>query len=217
VGLIGFLRYDHRREISVQEKGGQDVGGVGSMKNVTAPTVMTSPEYRQFIEDMKARVISARISAARAVNCDLILLYWDVGRGIVEKQKIHGWGDAVVEMVAADLRRAFPDMAGFSPANVWRMRQFHLAYSNEEFLAQAVREFDKRPPRIRTPRLLGQSVPETAILAAASGGGAILAQAVRELAAIVPWGHHVLLLGRIKSPPEMLYSPVAKRIPVEGR
>ena len=69
---------------------------------------IASPEYRQFIEQLKARVLSARLSAARAVNRDLIMLYWDIGRGIVEKQQVLGWGDAVVEMVAADLRRAFP-------------------------------------------------------------------------------------------------------------
>ena len=69
-------------------------------------------------EDLKARVISARICAARAVNRDLILLYWDIGHGIVEKQKTLGWGDAVVEMVAADLRRAFPASQSFSPDNL---------------------------------------------------------------------------------------------------
>ena len=91
------------------------------MKNASEATVVTSPEYRRFIEDLKARVISARISTARAVNRDLIMLYWDIGHGIVEKQKTLGWGDAVVEMVAADLRRAFPEIRGFSLANVWRM------------------------------------------------------------------------------------------------
>ena len=84
------------------------------MKSTIEPTVIASPEYRRFIEDLKARVISARISAARAVNRDGILLYWDIGRGIVERQQTLGWGDSVVEMVAADLRRAFPEMRGFS-------------------------------------------------------------------------------------------------------
>ncbi len=76
------------------------------MKNAIESTVMTSLEYRRFIEDLKTRVISARISAARAVNRDLILFYWDIGRGIVEKQQMLSWGDAVVAMVAADVRRA---------------------------------------------------------------------------------------------------------------
>lgn len=63
------------------------------------------------------RVVSARISAARAVCFDMILLYWDIGRGIVERQQTLGWGDVVVEMVAADLRNAFSGMRGFSPSN----------------------------------------------------------------------------------------------------
>ena len=71
-------------------------------------SLLTSPDYRHFIEELKTRVLSARLSAARAVNQDMILLYWDIGRGIVEKQRTLGWGDSVVEMVSADLRRAFP-------------------------------------------------------------------------------------------------------------
>jgi hypothetical protein len=62
---------------------------------------IASPEYRRFIEQLKARVLSARLSAARAVNRDVILLYWDIGRGIVEKQQALGWGDSIVEMVSA--------------------------------------------------------------------------------------------------------------------
>lgn len=88
------------------------------MKHAGDPTVMTLPEYRRFIEDLKTRVISARILAARAVNCDLILLYWNIGQAIVEKQQALGWGESVVEMVSADLRRAFPGMRGFSANNL---------------------------------------------------------------------------------------------------
>src|SRR5665811_2126661 len=113
------------------------MGGIGAMKNANDPTVMLSPEYRKFIEELKARVVAARISAARAVNLNFILLYWDIGRGIVEKQQKLGWGDAVVEMVAADLRRAFPQITGFSPRNVWDMRRLYATYTTPEFLAQA--------------------------------------------------------------------------------
>lgn len=71
---------------------------------------LASPEYRQFIEELKGRVLSARVSAARAVNRDLILLYWDIGRAIMEKQRVLGWGESVVEMISADLQRAFPQV-----------------------------------------------------------------------------------------------------------
>jgi hypothetical protein len=58
---------------------------------------LVNPDYATFVADLKARIQSARISAARAVNRDLILLYWDIGRGIVEKQAAHGWGESVIE------------------------------------------------------------------------------------------------------------------------
>ena len=90
----------------------------GRMKTFADTAMLTTPEYRQFIEDLKARVTAARISAARTVNRDLILLYWDIGRGIVQKMQTHGWGDSVVEMLSTDLRREFPAMTGFSVANV---------------------------------------------------------------------------------------------------
>jgi len=78
------------------------------MKTVADTAMLTAPEYRQFIEDLKARVTAARISAARAVNRDLILLYWDIGRAIVEKQQVLGWGESVVDRVSRDLKEAFP-------------------------------------------------------------------------------------------------------------
>lgn len=152
------------------------------MTKTSAMAVIVQPEYRQFVEELKARVIAARISAARAVNDNLIALYWDIGRGIALKQQLHGWGDSVVQSVAADLKRAFPDMAGFSPANVWRMRQLHQTYSSGEFLAQLAREIDQQTPRDQ-PKQSTQCD--------------FLAQAVREMVAAVPWGHHALLLGRV--------------------
>ncbi|MHB8522486.1 MAG: PDDEXK nuclease domain-containing protein [Limisphaerales bacterium] len=170
------------------------------MKNDNDSTVMASPEYRQFIEDLKARVISARISAARAVNRDGILLYWDIGCGIVEKQQLLGWGESVVEMVSEDLRRAFPGMRGFSPFNLWRMRQLYLEYSSSEFLAQAVPELEKP-----AGKLLAQPVPELATTPSLGKNPEILAQAVRELLARVPWGHHVELLKKIKTTAARLY------------
>jgi hypothetical protein len=109
------------------------------MKN----SFVTSPEYSEFIVELKARVLSARISATRAVNRDVILLYWDIGRGIVEKQKALGWGKSVVETLAKDLQKAFPGMTGFSSSNLWRMRQLYSEYSTPEFLAQLVPELKK--------------------------------------------------------------------------
>ena len=108
------------------------------MKTISNTTMLTTPEYRQFIEDLKARVTAARISAARAVNRDLILLYWDIGRAIVEKQQALGWGESVVDRVSRDLREAFPGTTGFSPRNLRDMKRFYLAYADKAIWPQAV-------------------------------------------------------------------------------
>ena len=162
----------------------------------------TAPDYTSFLTEVKGRIQSARLQAGRAVNRELVMLYWDIGRGIVEKQRIAGWGESVVEKLAADLQAEFLDMQGFSVFNVWRMRQIYLEYTGVEFLAQAV-------PELRKLKILEQPVPE-------SGGSTelpilgqavpeILSQAVRELVSRVPWGHHVELMKKVKDPAARLY------------
>ena len=112
---------------------------------------LSHPDYPAFLAALKERIVVARTSAARAVNRDLVLLYWDIGRCIVEKQQVAGWGDAVVERLAADLRTAFLDMSGFSARNIWDMRRFYLACIDPPFLSQAVKELerDKTSPNLR--------------------------------------------------------------------
>jgi hypothetical protein len=83
--------------------------------------------YATWLQDVKARIQSARIAVARAANRELILLYWDLGRGIVEKQELMGWGKSVVVTLAADLREAYPGVMGFSANNLWLMRQLEAS------------------------------------------------------------------------------------------
>jgi predicted nuclease of restriction endonuclease-like (RecB) superfamily len=176
------------------------------MKERIDSKFMNMPGYREFIENLKSRVTMARLSASRAVNRDIILLYWDIGRAILENQRTFNWGDSVVEMIADDLKRAFPDVTGFSLANVWRMRQFYALYSSKPILAQAVREFKSSSYKSKFSGLfLEQTVPGKVALQTAPDNKPILAQAVRELTGMVPWGHHVLLLGRIKAASALFY------------
>jgi len=166
-----------------------------------ATMFLNAPAYREFIEDLKSRVTTARLSASRSVNRDIILLYWDIGRGIVEKQKTLGWGDAVVEQISADLRLAFPGMLGFSSDSIWRMRQFYCDYTDPGFLEQAVPEMKKR-----FGKFLEQGVPETRTpVNGSSNNERFLARFVPELLAMVPWGHHLELLKKIKDPIARLY------------
>ena len=165
------------------------------MKMPTDTNLTSDADYRRFIEELKARVANARISAARKVNHELIMLYWDIGRRIVEKQQVLGWGESVVELVAQDLQTAFPGTTGFSSFNLWRMRQLYLEYRSPEFLAQAVPEI-KGPDQDKPER----TGAETARRLVVSDQDHLLAQLVPDLLGPVPWGHHVEIMKKIKSP-----------------
>ncbi len=164
-----------------------------------------APDYTSFLTEVKGRIQTARLQAGRAVNRELVMLYWDIGRGIVERQKEHGWGDAVVERFAGDLRAEFPDMRGFSNPNVWRMVQLYSDYTVPGFLSQAVRELKRETGMA----FLGQAVPESGVAATdpilEQAVPEILSQAVRELVVAVPWGHHANLLAKIADPAARLY------------
>ncbi|MFA5802908.1 MAG: PDDEXK nuclease domain-containing protein [Thermoleophilia bacterium] len=96
--------------------------------------------YGNLLGDIKERIRSAQYEALRAVNRELIGLYWDIGRMIVERQAREKWGKAVVEKLAADLQAEFPGIMGFSSSNLWRMRVFYEAYAENEKLAPLARE-----------------------------------------------------------------------------
>lgn len=152
----------------------------------------SSREYVEFVTELKTRIQSARISAARAVNRDLILLYWDIGRGILERQAHLGWGKAVVETLAKDLTKEFPSTNSFSPDNLWRMRQLYAAYTEAEFLGQLVPETASERG---SAEILGQPVPDLRVAE----------EQAAQLVAAVPWGHNLLILKRITEPRARLY------------
>ncbi len=97
-------------------------------------------EYKTFLEDIKERVRASQYEAFKAVNKELIALYWDIGKRIVEKQKELGWGKSVVETLAKDLQKEFPGIKGFSSQNLWYMRQFYGEYQGSSFLQPLVGE-----------------------------------------------------------------------------
>lgn len=88
--------------------------------------------YGELLEELKSRIREAQIRAALAVNREMLGLYWQIGRAIHQRQEREGWGAAVIERLARDLRAAFPDVQGFSPRNLWRMRALYRAYTRQE-------------------------------------------------------------------------------------
>lgn len=112
-----------------------EAAGLAATKKGAVPAA-----YASAFAAIKERVRQAQYAALKSVNKQLVGLYWDIGRIIVERQAAEGWGKSVVERLSADLRREFPDVGGFSVQNLWYMRQLYAEYHREERLQPLVGE-----------------------------------------------------------------------------
>lgn len=97
-------------------------------------------DYAELLAEVKERVRSAQYAALKAVNKELVGLYWDIGNMIAERQETEGWGKSVVQRLAADLQTEFPGVRGFSVSTLWRMKLFYETYTGIPKLAPMVRE-----------------------------------------------------------------------------
>lgn len=131
----------------------------------------TPPNYGAFLENIKARIQAARTQAALAVSRELLALYWSIGRDIVARQDREGWGAGIIVRLAHDLQVAFPGAEGYSERNLRRIKAFYLAWRQEE--------------EIR-PQLVAELEGATADLTLPS------------YVPVVPWGHHAVLLEKLK-------------------
>lgn len=105
-----------------------------AMFPVPPPASDTPPDYAAWLADLKARIHQERLRVVLASNAVMVLLYWDLGRSILEKQADQGWGSRVIDRLAADLREAFPEMKGFSPRNLKYMRAFAAAWPDRQIV-----------------------------------------------------------------------------------
>ena len=161
-------------------------------------TLEKSPNYAAWLCEMKSRIRSAHLSAARAVNRDMILLYWDIGRGIVEKQKEQGWGQSVIDHLSQDLRTAFPAVTGFSSRNLRNMKRFYTVYSSFEKWQQAVAKLNQQDPILSFDKKWQQAIAKI-------DQEGTLEHFLRQAVAEVPWGHNLLILNKIPDFPARLY------------
>lgn len=97
----------------------------------------TPDGYADWLAELKTRIHLAQQRATLAVNRELVLLYWQIGHDILQRQAEQGWGAKVIDRLSRDLRTAFPDMKGFSPRNLKYMRAFAEAWPDSEFVQQA--------------------------------------------------------------------------------
>ena len=135
--------------------------------------------YIEWIESLKQKIRAAQIKASVAVNVEMILLYWDIGKGIVEKQEAFEWGTKVVEQMAKDLKRELPDTNGFSRTNLFSMRKLYLFYSGSELVHHLGGQLKNKGSREKNK--LVQQV-----------GGQLSRESIL---CKIPWRHHVAIMG----------------------
>lgn len=98
----------------------------------------STQSYAALLTSIKERIQTAQVRAAVAVNQELVLLYWGIGKEILNRQVQQGWGAKVIDQLAADLGRSFPEMKGLSPRNLKYMRALAEAWPEDEFVQQPV-------------------------------------------------------------------------------
>lgn len=103
-----------------------------------------SVSYSDFIENIKEKIRTQRLTVVLSANSGMICLYWMIGKAILEKQHEEGWVARVIDRIAKDLKDAFPEMSGFSPRNLKYMRKFAESWSDYEFVQQVVAQIPWR-------------------------------------------------------------------------
>ncbi|MDP2433065.1 MAG: PDDEXK nuclease domain-containing protein [Pseudomonadota bacterium] len=141
------------------------------MSDQTAASI----HYPGLLAEIKQRIQSAQTRAMLGVNAELIHLYWEIGQMLDARQKSEGWGTAVIPRLARDIRNELPEEKGFSERNIKRMLAFYREYRDLGFVPQAVAQIDS-----------DAEVPQTVALFPG------------EVMLSLPWGHHLLLMEKLK-------------------
>lgn len=100
--------------------------------------------YRVFIENLKKQIHHERIKAVLSANASMVLMYWEIGKAILEQQQTEGWGTKVIDRMSFDLKEEFPEMSGFSPRNLKYMRKFAEAWPDIEIVQRTVAQIPWR-------------------------------------------------------------------------
>jgi predicted nuclease of restriction endonuclease-like (RecB) superfamily len=142
--------------------------------------------YADWLSDIKTQIHEAQQRAAQALNLHVVSLYWKIGRAILDQQEQQGWGAKIIDRLAQDLRTNFPSMKGFSRTNLMYMRAFADAWPDTGICAAAAAQID------------GSNRPTAA-------GQIQASPIVHQLVDKLPWGHHCVLLDKLKSREDRLW------------
>jgi len=162
-------------------------------------------EYHDWLYNLKQQIKTGQIKAALSVNSQMIMLYWDLGRQITEKQENAQWGSGFIEQLSKDLREEFPEMTGFSRTNLFRMKRFYQFYSpviqHNEFVPQPMGQLENSSTKV-VEQLVAQLVPQ--IQYPVNQQEMIWKQLVSKLISI-PWGHNVSIIEKVKDINQALF------------
>jgi predicted nuclease of restriction endonuclease-like (RecB) superfamily len=149
--------------------------------------------YISVLNELKEKIRNARLKATLSVNLELLRIYWEIGKSILQQQEAEGWGAKIIDRLAVDLKTEFPDMKGLSVRNLKYMTAFAEAYP--EFIRQSL----KKAQNIDNQSLKIVQVP----LAQLDSSGKN--EFVQTTLAQLSWYHHITLLGKIKDPQTRLF------------
>src|SRR6266567_1492218 len=137
--------------------------------------------YADLLGQIKQRIRQGQARAVMSANAEMITTYWDVGKIINDRQKLEGWGTAVIPRLSRDITNELPEVKGFSERNIKRMLAFYREYSSAcAIVPQAVAQLE-----------ISEEAPLPMVQTDAQ---AIL----QRLAAKIPWGHNILLMEKVK-------------------
>jgi predicted nuclease of restriction endonuclease-like (RecB) superfamily len=135
-------------------------------------------KYNSFLVDIKTQIKISQQKAFNAVNQEMILLYFTIGKMIDNRQKELGWGAKVIDKLSLDILNEFPNMNGFSPRNLKLMVQFYKEYSTDEIVQLEVAQLEN----LKVQPIVAQVENEKMPL----------------LVAQIPWTHNIILIQKIK-------------------
>ena len=104
--------------------------------------LLTQNDYKNWLVDLKTKIKQSQLKAAVKVNYELLNLYWELGKEIVAKEAHTNWGDALIPTLSQDLKKEFPEIKGFSVANLHNIRYWYKFYTQNEFVLQPVRQIE---------------------------------------------------------------------------
>lgn len=161
---------------------------------------MIDTQYIDWIKELKQKIRSAQLKASIAVNEQMIMLYWDIGKSTVEKQKQYNWGTNAIEQIAKDLKLELPEVSGFSQSNLYVMRRFYLFYKDSKLVHQASGQLQNND--FQSNIILQQAAVKLNDKSGQQPVGLITEQ---NILCKIPWWHHQVILTKCKNEVEATF------------